>query len=535
MEKEGESYLDELLNTVAPDWEETSLSPEDLYEDFDAEAAGDISLEEALTVLDDLPDSEDEYYEEIDGGDGFDDLDGIGSILGLDSDIPPDPAENEGVNEEMPADHMPLPDSDDLPEIPVMKEVGAETTQAEPEEAPADEPEEASAAEPEETEIPADEPEPASEEEPDIPIEFEAILPDEEEPEPEAPAKEAEPAKKEAAAKDSVDVDDIFQDALSAVGYSGNDEDEDFAYDPIGSFMDGAEEEEEEVSTIPATDPMSPEKKKKVKKEKSGSGFFAKVFGNIVTDATAEEEERERQAEEAALAKKAKEKEEKKQKAEASKEEKAQLAQEEKERKKQLKAEQAAKKAEEKKEKKRLKAERKAEEEAHEVVGKINPVGAAVVVIFFATIAILTIFGSMLLSRNSNMSNAENLFASGDYMEAYDTINAANLVDEEDILYKRIRLCSQVQKEVNSFKNYTAMGKKLEALDSLVKGIRHYDLNLAEAGSLNITGQMENLKAQLVAGLNTDFGVSEEEARQLVAIADRMEYAKQLQEILNRS
>lgn len=522
MEKEGESYLDELLNTVAPDWEETSLSPEDLYEDFDAEAEGDISLEEALTVLDDLPSSEEEYYEELDAGEDFDDLDGIGSILGLNSDIPPDHPEDVDLDEEVPEDHESLQDLDDLPEIPVMKEAGAETAQDEPEE----------------VEAPADVPDG----EPDIPIEFDAILPDEEEPEPEQePAvSEAKPAKEEADAKDSVDVDDIFQDALSAVGYSGNDdEDDDFAYDPIGSFVDGVEEgdgdEDEDVSVIPATDPMNAEKRKKVKKEKSGPGFFGKIFGNIITDATAEEEEKERQEEAAALAKKAKKKEEKKQKAEASREEKAQLAQEAKERKKQLKAEQAAKKAEEKEEKKRLKEERKAEEEANEVVGKINPVGAAVVIIFFATIAVFTIFGSMLFSRRSNTGNAENLFASGEYMKAYDTINAASMVDEDDVLYKRIRLCSQVQKEVNSYKNYTAMGQKAEALDSLVKGIRHYDLNLAEAGTLDITGQMENLKSQLVTALNTDFGVSEKEARQLIAIQDRTEYAKQIHEIVNRS
>lgn len=523
MEKEGESYLDELLNTVAPDWEETSLSPEDLYEDFDVETEGDMSLEEALTVLDDLPNSEEEYYEELDAENDFDDLDGIGNILGLNSDIPPDHPDDEAEGEEASEDHESLHDLDDLPEIPVMKEAGAETAQAEPEA----------------VEVPAEEPEAAGpDEEPDIPIEFDAILPDEEEPEQEPAVREAKPAKEEAAdAKDSVDVDDIFQDALSAVGYSGNDdEDDDFAYDPIGSFVDGVEEGDgdEDVSMIPATDPMNAEKRKKVKKEKSGPGFFGKIFGNIITDATAEEEEKERQEEAAALAKKAKKKEEKKQKAEASKEEKAQLAQEAKERKKQLKAEQAAKKAEEKEEKKRLKEERKAEEEANEVVGKINPVGAAVVIIFFATIAIFTIFGSMLFSRSSNTGNAENLFASGEYMKAYDTINAASMVDEDDVLYKRIRLCSQVQKEVNSYKNYTAMGQKAEALDSLVKGIRHYDLNLAEAGTLDITGQMENLKSQLVTALNTDFGVSEKEARQLIAIQDRKEYAKQIHDIVNR-
>ena len=62
MDREGESYLDELLNAVAPDWEETSVSPESLMEDFDEEMEGEVSLEDALAILDDLPYSEEDYF-----------------------------------------------------------------------------------------------------------------------------------------------------------------------------------------------------------------------------------------------------------------------------------------------------------------------------------------------------------------------------------------------------------------------------------------------------------------------------------------
>ena len=45
-------------------------------------------------------------------------------------------------------------------------------------------------------------------------------------------------------------------------------------------------------------------------------------------------------------------------------------------------------------EKKRLKAE----QEANEVVGRINPVGAAIVMVFFGLLCVAVVFGSQALS-----------------------------------------------------------------------------------------------------------------------------------------
>lgn len=532
MAKEGESYLDELLNTVAPDWEETSITPESVLEDFDEDMEEEVSLEDALAILDDLPDSEEEYV------DGETDWDGVNELLGIAPDFGDEDGDDLSDLGDIPEiKEMPAPEKKPLAaEEPPQAETPGNEDKQQQEEPPAEQtpvPDEVAGAA--KDDVPAEAPDE------DIPLDVDALMPEEDMPEADMPVFGEEPSVKEetpepehSSSSESVDVDDIFQDALSAVGYSGNDEEENEEdFFTVGD-LDGFEDADAEgISSVPAADPMEI-KKEAGKKKKKGPGFFARIFGNIVTDQTAEEEEKERQEEQAAKEKKAAEKEEKKKQAELSKEEKAQLAQETKERKKQLKAEKAAKKAEEKEEKKRLKEEQKAEEAAQEVVGKINPVGAAIVVIFFATIGIFTVIGSMLFNRNMSLNNAENYFAGGDYLQAYEAISMVDVDEENDVLYKRIRMCTQMQKEVNSYTNYSSLGMRVEALDSLVKGIRYYDLNKQEAGALGIINQMDRLANQISASLNDDFGMSGDEARELLLISDQAGYTRRLEEIVGQ-
>lgn len=492
MSKEGESYLDQLLNTVAPDWEDTSKPPEKddeegkdrMNENTPVEGKENeidgISMEDAIAMLNDLPDT-----------------DGIGASENPEEDM----EELFGLLSELSGDVDDVPESVE-PETFVPNFV---------------EPEEVA------------EPEPFEPDEPDEPVTTEmSELPDmlENVTDEEAVSVTEEP----------MAMDDIFQDALSAVGYHENEEQEEmseqaaeddiFSLDEVAGFMD---EQGEGVSAVPAANPVS-DAEAKAQKESKGPGFLKRIFGNVITDTTADEEEKARQDEEELKAKKAAEKEEKKKQTEASKEEKAQQAQEEKERKNQLKAQLAAKKAEKKEEKKRLKAERAAEA-AKEVVGKINPVGAAIVVIFFATIGIVTIFGSQLLGRRSSLSDAENYFANEDYMSAYDSISRVSLKEDDEALYRRIRICSQLQKELNSSTNYHSMGMRTEALDSLIKGVGFYDKNYSEAQSLGIQPAYDKLGGQILSGLSENFGVSEEDARNLLTIEDRGEYTLKIQQI----
>lgn len=321
---------------------------------------------------------------------------------------------------------------------------------------------------------------------------------------------------------DGLAVEDIFQDALSAVAYSENEQGEDEDLFSIGEMPDLLGDTEGEMLDSVENQPDASEQNKEKK-----TGFFKRVFGNIITDSTADEEERERQKEVELQLKKEEAKIEKKKKAEEAKAEKATRASEEKERKNQLKQEKALKKAE----KKQAKKEAKEAEADHEVVGRINPLGATIVAILFVTVGVAAVFTTYRIQHGGFVQKAQNYFANEDYIRAYDTVVDEDLQDDDPVLYRRIRICSQVQKELNSYKNYLAMGKKTESLDSLIKGMRFYEQNKSEAQELSIQPAYDKLNKKLLEGLAQSFGLGDRDAKSLMAIQDQAQYTLQIQQL----
>ena len=346
----------------------------------------------------------------------------------------------------------------------------------------------------------------------------------------------------DSAKESTTSMEDIFQDALSAVDYSEKSdetEQEEDTMDDVfaleGDFEpEGEDEPEEETepseepSTVPLAEPVK-KKEEKQKKEKKDS-FWKRIFGNVVTDQTAEEEAKEREKEKEEEEARAAEKEEKEKQAAADKEAKEAAAQEAKEKKAAAKAEQAAAKAAAKEEKKK----KKAELAAVEVVGKINPVGAAIVMIFFGLICVTVIFGTRTVSYRSSLSNARTQFEKRDYEGAYEALSGINISEASQELADKIRLCMKLQKQLNSYTNYYEMKMYLEALDSLVKGIRNYDAGMNKADEFEILTQYNELESKITSILFSEFGVSETEAREINSSRSQEEYTAKLEEIIAR-
>ena len=265
----------------------------------------------------------------------------------------------------------------------------------------------------------------------------------------------------------------------------------------------------------------------KQEKEKK-DGFFKRIFGNIITEQSAEEEAKEREKEQADAEEKKAAKEEKKQQTAEEKAAKAEQAKEEKEKKAAAKAEQAAAKAAEKEEKKRLRAE----QEANEVVGRINPVGAAIVMVFFGLLCVAVVFGSQALSYTTSVKSAESSFEQRDYKNAYDSLAGVSVSDSSKELKQKVRMCMQLQREYDAYQNYYKMKMYLESLDSLIGGIRLYDANKAKAEQYDMLSQYNELESKLANQLYNEFGVSESQARNIIASETQKEYTDRLQAIL---
>lgn len=346
----------------------------------------------------------------------------------------------------------------------------------------------------------------------------------------------------------ALSVDDVYDDALSAVDYSEADEapefpeieeefvpqmDEDagddfgdLALDPL--VLDDSEAAGVSGEPLVVSDDTEADVQDIKQEKEKKDGFFKRIFGNIITEQSAEEEAKEREKEQADAEEKKAAKEEKKQQTAEEKAAKAEQAKEEKEKKAAAKAEQAAAKVAEKEEKKRLRAE----QEANEVVGRINPVGAAIVMVFFGLLCVAVVFGSQALSYTTSVKSAESSFEQRDYKNAYDSLAGVSVSDSSKELKQKVRMCMQLQREYDAYQNYYKMKMYLESLDSLIGGIRLYDANKAKAEQYDMLSQYNELESKLANQLYNEFGVSESQARNIIASETQKEYTDRLQAIL---
>lgn len=346
----------------------------------------------------------------------------------------------------------------------------------------------------------------------------------------------------------ALSVDDVYDDALSAVDYSEADEapefpeieeefvpqmDEDagddfgdLALDPL--VLDDSEAAGVSGEPLVVSDDTEADVQDIKQEKEKKDGFFKRIFGNIITEQSAEEEAKEREKEQADAEEKKAAKEEKKQQTAEEKAAKAEQAKEEKEKKAAAKAEQAAAKAAEKEEKKRLRAE----QEANEGVGRINPVGAAIVMVFFGLLCVAVVFGSQALSYTTSVKSAESSFEQRDYKNAYDSLAGVSVSDSSKELKQKVRMCMQLQREYDAYQNYYKMKMYLESLDSLIGGIRLYDANKAKAEQYDMLSQYNELESKLANQLYNEFGVSESQARNIIASETQKEYTDRLQAIL---
>lgn len=318
---------------------------------------------------------------------------------------------------------------------------------------------------------------------------------------------------------DALSVDDIYDDALSAVDYSEADEAPEFP-EIEEEFVPQMDEDAGDDFGDLALDPL-------VLDDSEAAGVSGEPLA--VSDDTEEDVQDIKQEKEQADAEEKKAaKEEKKQQTAEEKAAKAEQAKEEKEKKAAAKAEQAAAKAAEKEEKKRLKAE----QEANEVVGRINPVGAAIVMVFFGLLCVAVVFGSQALSYTTSVKSAESSFEQRDYKNAYDSLAGVSVSDSSKELKQKVRMCMQLQREYDAYQNYYKMKMYLESLDSLIGGIRLYDANKAKAEQYDMLSQYNELESKLANQLYNEFGVSESQARNIIASETQKEYTDRLQAIL---
>ena len=298
---------------------------------------------------------------------------------------------------------------------------------------------------------------------------------------------------------------DVFSDALSALS-SGQDE----AYTDNGqmeALLDNVRD--------------NTKKKKKGFKEK-----FGRLFGNIVDEKEIEKAKTEKAEAEQAEKDKEEETRAKKEQAEADKQAK-QAAKEAKAREKeeQRQIKEARKQA--KREEKQLREL----EEAEEIEGRINKAGATIVFVVLGVMAAFIFFGTSMFSYSNSIKNAQSYFDKGDYSRSYNELLGVDIKESDQLLYQKVVTVMHVYKQLEAYDAYYKESKYPEALDALLKGIREYEKYMPDAVELDVTSNLESIKAQIVTEMETEFGITEDMAKEINQITDCAEYSRRVYDL----
>ncbi len=345
--------------------------------------------------------------------------------------------------------------------------------------------------------------------------------------------------------EEGINPDDLL-DGLSEDRF--DEEEEQTPEEKLSEHIDRAsmEDDEEDAAEMEAAKKQSKKKKKKDKKkpEKSGDGegnFFQKLIKSLFgPDEEDEFDERgelaslsdeneqilnELDGEErpkGALPKKKKEKKEK-----------------EKDKKKDKPKKEKPKKEKPKKEKKpKPKKEKKPKAVAAsgKPLKRIPPKKIAISFIFAITFGVLLLLPTLILPQRIATQEAEEAYQSGDYLLAYkDLYGQENLDAPHQQIFDKSKAISRMGHFYNSYLLYLDMDMKVDALNSLMKGLTQYDnilLHAQDTQDLQVENEVNRIFSNIVQALQDTFGLSVEDAEEVLAIPDDTDYTIRLMEIV---
>lgn len=276
-------------------------------------------------------------------------------------------------------------------------------------------------------------------------------------------------------------------------------------------------------------------KKKKEKDEEKAPGALGKFFNMLTEDLPGPTEE-EYAAEDEAKAAKKKEEKEKKEQDKLAKDEEKKAKEEEKAAAKKAKADAAAQK---KKEKDAAKAEKaaakKAKQQAEAIkrAKRIPPKKIVAVAAFGASVFGAVFVSTTILSNQGYINVARKAFYDGDYKNVYLATYGMELNDSDvGLIQARSEVIMKMQRWYDSYQNNLKLNRQREALDALLHGIAAYDYINAEAEQYEVMGEVDGIKNTILDVLETKYGVSEAQARELLNYEDALAYTMALNDII---
>lgn len=149
-----------------------------------------------------------------------------------------------------------------------------------------------------------------------------------------------------------------------------------------------------------------------------------------------------------------------------------------------------------------------------------------------ASILLVLLLLCMSLPNLLVMKDARDAYYQNNYKEAFLYMYGKKLNDSDQMIYDRSRTIILLDRKLEAYQNYLAIDMPVQALDSLLQGIKRYEILSVQGEELGITEELDGLKAQILDILQRNYGISEQEAEEIIGY-DPLDYTNKLESVVN--
>lgn len=185
--------------------------------------------------------------------------------------------------------------------------------------------------------------------------------------------------------------------------------------------------------------------------------------------------------------------------------------------------------------KEKKKKEKPEKEEAPAAPGKkLSPKKIIpIVVVCISLGAVILLVGNFLTDYMAKRSGREAYYA-GDYQTCYQNLSGKELDETEQVMYGQSESILTIRMWLREYEVFVNEGSELEALDSLLQAVRDYPTLLNYATQWNAQNEVSSAYQDILNILLQKYQLSQEEAENLAAVSDNVEYTKNVMLILQK-
>ncbi|MEE0376065.1 MAG: hypothetical protein UDR93_09245, partial [Lachnospiraceae bacterium] len=156
-----------------------------------------------------------------------------------------------------------------------------------------------------------------------------------------------------------------------------------------------------------------------------------------------------------------------------------------------------------------------------------------VVTVFSASVLAGILLFSNYASFQDSIAKARRAYYAGDYKSVYIETYGEKLDESDSIIEAKSKVILTMQRKLDSYQNHMKLGQNVEALNALITGLQTYDTINQEAESYGVLAEVDSIKDEILAILESNYGLNEEEAKALLQDDDKVSYTLALDRIAN--